>query len=140
GHPTQWFVRSQMYACVCPAPFFDTEVGVAPGEALTFRYAVVIADGEVDVDRATQLAELGSAALADSLPGAASVPESATVPAATPSASAPSSAILEARAATWSASTIPSRSGSIPVSWPVDGRQARVCAAPSRSWARPSRR
>lgn len=46
NHPTQWFVRNGMYACVCPAPFFDKEVHVAPEQALTYRYAVVIADGE----------------------------------------------------------------------------------------------
>jgi len=64
GHPTQWFVRSEMFACVCPAPFFSTEVPVAPGESLSFRYAVVIADGDPGVDGAAKLADTGSAALA----------------------------------------------------------------------------
>jgi len=45
---TKWFVRSQPFACVCPAPFFDTEVPVAPDQALTYRYAVAIADGRPD--------------------------------------------------------------------------------------------
>jgi hypothetical protein len=44
----RWFVRSQPFACVCPAPFFDTETPVAPGETLTFRYTVAIADGSPD--------------------------------------------------------------------------------------------
>jgi hypothetical protein len=45
-HPTQWFVRSEIYACLCPAPFFGAEVPVAPGEVLRLRYAIVIVDGE----------------------------------------------------------------------------------------------
>ncbi|MPZ80039.1 MAG: hypothetical protein GEV28_06425 [Actinophytocola sp.] len=45
---TRWFVRSQPFACVCPAPFFDTEVPVAPDETLTFRYTVIVADGSPD--------------------------------------------------------------------------------------------
>lgn len=30
GHPPQWFVRTGIFACVCPAPFFGTEAVVAP--------------------------------------------------------------------------------------------------------------
>jgi methane monooxygenase PmoA-like len=63
GHPTQWFVRSEMFACVCPAPFFSTEHTVADGEALTLRYAVVIADGDSGLDGAADLAKAGRAAL-----------------------------------------------------------------------------
>lgn len=63
-HPTKWFVRSDPFACICPAPFFDTEVPVAPGEALALRYAAVIADGDPGVDGAAKLAEAGLAALA----------------------------------------------------------------------------
>lgn len=48
GHPTQWFVRSGMYACLCPAPFFSVEREIAPGGTLSLRYAMVIADGAVD--------------------------------------------------------------------------------------------
>nr|WP_239648095.1 PmoA family protein [Nocardiopsis ganjiahuensis] len=48
GHPTRWFVRNGMYACVSPAPFFDEEVDAAPGQTLAYRYAVVIADGDPD--------------------------------------------------------------------------------------------
>jgi hypothetical protein len=62
-HPTKWFVRSEPFACVCPAPFFDTEVPVAPGEALSLRYAAVIVDGDPGVDGAEKLAEAGRAAL-----------------------------------------------------------------------------
>lgn len=59
--PTKWFVRSTPFAAVCPAPFFDTELVVAPGEAVSLRYAVVVADG--DGSRATQWAELGRSTL-----------------------------------------------------------------------------
>jgi hypothetical protein len=68
GHPTQWFVRSQMFACVCPAPFFSTEVPVAPGQAVSLRYAVVVADGDPGIDGAQKLADAGRAAL-DTLEG-----------------------------------------------------------------------
>jgi hypothetical protein len=71
GHPTQWFVRSQPYACVCPAPFFDTETEIADGDALTLRFAVVVADGAPGPDGGSGLAELGRAALAESAAGLA---------------------------------------------------------------------
>ena len=58
-HPTQWFVRANPFACLCPAPFFDAELTLAPGEAVGLRYAVVIADG--DGSRAEQWAALGAA-------------------------------------------------------------------------------
>nr|MDT0657505.1 PmoA family protein [Micromonospora sp. DSM 115978] len=62
-HPTRWFVRSEPFACVCPAPFFDTEVPVAPGETLRFRYAVTVADGDRGLSGCGPLAESGRAAL-----------------------------------------------------------------------------
>jgi Methane oxygenase PmoA len=63
GHPTQWFVRTGIFACVCPAPFFAAEVPVPPGGRLTYRYAVVIADGDPGLDGAEHLAKLGLATL-----------------------------------------------------------------------------
>jgi len=63
GHPTTWFVRSEMYACLCPAPFFSEEITVAPGGELALRYAVVVADRAHDADGAAGLAELGLGAL-----------------------------------------------------------------------------
>ncbi|MGH3880245.1 MAG: PmoA family protein [Actinophytocola sp.] len=45
----RWFVRSTPFAAVCPAPFFSSEVPVAPGESLSYRYTVVIADGTPDL-------------------------------------------------------------------------------------------
>jgi hypothetical protein len=65
GPFTQWFVRSQPFACLCPAPFFDTETEIALGGAITLRHAVVIADNATEPDGAAHLAELGAAALAD---------------------------------------------------------------------------
>ncbi|NYI06379.1 DUF6807 domain-containing protein [Allostreptomyces psammosilenae] len=62
--PTQWFVRSEMFACVCPAPFFSEEIPVEDGETLTRRYAVVIADGDRGLDGAEKLALAGTEALA----------------------------------------------------------------------------
>lgn len=53
-HPPQWFVRSEEFACLCPAPFFSEELSVAPGETVRFRYGVGIADA--DRDRAGALA------------------------------------------------------------------------------------
>jgi hypothetical protein len=64
GHPTRWFVRSEPYACLCPAPFFDTEIEVATDQALTMSYAVVVADGAPGPDGAGRLADLGLRALA----------------------------------------------------------------------------
>lgn len=48
GHPTKWFVRTQPFACACPAPFFDEEVPLAPDDTLTLTYSVIIADGAPD--------------------------------------------------------------------------------------------
>ncbi|GAA3744017.1 DUF6807 domain-containing protein [Salinactinospora qingdaonensis] len=61
--PTRWFARSEPFACVCPAPFFDEEIEVGAGETLTRRYAVVIADGQWELDGAEKLAAAGSEAL-----------------------------------------------------------------------------
>lgn len=52
----RWFVRSTPFAAVCPAPFFDTEVPLAPGESLSYRYTVVIADGSPDPSTLVELA------------------------------------------------------------------------------------
>ncbi|WP_418154718.1 PmoA family protein [Actinoalloteichus caeruleus] len=64
GGPTRWFLRSDPFAAVCPAPFFSTEVDLDPGAALTLRYAVVIADGDRGQDGCARLAEAGVRALA----------------------------------------------------------------------------
>jgi hypothetical protein len=56
-HPTKWFVRSGVYAVVCPAPFYDTEHDVEAGDTLALRYDVLIADGARDVADCTRLAE-----------------------------------------------------------------------------------
>jgi hypothetical protein len=46
GSDVRWFVRSTPFAAVCPAPFFDAEVAACPGEPLTYRYEITIADGD----------------------------------------------------------------------------------------------
>lgn len=63
GPPDRWFVRSEIYACICPAPFFDTEVDLPDGESLQLRYAVVVADGAADPTDAARFAEIGADAL-----------------------------------------------------------------------------
>lgn len=59
----RWFVRSEMYACICPAPFFDTEVELPVGAVLAHQYAVVFADGAADPADAARLAGIGADAL-----------------------------------------------------------------------------
>jgi hypothetical protein len=63
GAPNQWFARSSMFACLGSAPFFSEEVPLREGAPLTYRYAVVIADGGVDAARAQALAGAAQAAL-----------------------------------------------------------------------------
>ncbi|UUL76213.1 PmoA family protein [Pseudarthrobacter sp. Fe7] len=63
GAPNQWFARSSMFACLGSAPFFSEEVPLREGVPLTYRYAVVIADGGVDAPRAKALAGAAQAAL-----------------------------------------------------------------------------
>ncbi|GAA1309196.1 PmoA family protein [Pseudonocardia xinjiangensis] len=62
-HPTPWFVRSGLYACLCPAPFGETEYVLDDDAELHLRYAVVVADGEHDPDGAAHLAALGAKSL-----------------------------------------------------------------------------
>ena len=54
--PSQWFVRSTPFGCVCPAPFFSAEYPLAREASLTLRYAVAIADGLLDQDACARLA------------------------------------------------------------------------------------
>lgn len=48
--PTPWFVRSQPYAAVCPAPFFSEEFELADGETLELAYDVIVAGSRWDAD------------------------------------------------------------------------------------------
>ncbi|MCY1233999.1 Methane oxygenase PmoA [compost metagenome] len=63
GAPNQWFARSSMFACLGSAPFFSEVVPLREGQPLTYRYAVVIADGGVDEGSAAALAGAARAAL-----------------------------------------------------------------------------
>lgn len=65
GLPTKWFARSEPFACLNPAPFFDEVRTLEQGESLRLDYAVVIADGASDKVRMGELAEAGVAVLAD---------------------------------------------------------------------------
>ena len=65
SYPSQWFVRSTPFACVCPAPFFDTEFTFAAGASLTLRYDIAVADGALDPGQCARLA--GRAAAEDLL-------------------------------------------------------------------------
>jgi len=55
-HPTPWFVRTDDYAGLGPAPFFSAPLEVAAGEKIRLGYTVLIADGPSDQARATALA------------------------------------------------------------------------------------
>jgi hypothetical protein len=63
-HPPHWFVRSEPFACLNPAPFFSEEFEFAAGATVAFSYAVVVADGRSDHARMARLAEYGRSALA----------------------------------------------------------------------------
>lgn len=62
-HPPQWFVRSEPFACLNPAPFFSEEFELAAGALVSFSYAVVVADRTADHSRMSSLAALGRAVL-----------------------------------------------------------------------------
>jgi len=55
GYPTPWFVRSAVYAVLCPAPFAEVR-RLAPDEKLALRYGVVVADGDLDRAACARLA------------------------------------------------------------------------------------
>ena len=61
-HPPQWFVRTEEFACVNPAPFFSEELDISSGETVTFRYAVGIA--HATASRAAETASLARATFA----------------------------------------------------------------------------
>lgn len=68
-HPPQWFVRSEAFAGLCPAPFFSAELPFEAGATLRFSYAYVVADGEADEHRAAALAMAGMRLLAATAKG-----------------------------------------------------------------------
>ncbi|HEV7948238.1 MAG TPA: PmoA family protein [Glaciihabitans sp.] len=45
-YPTEWFVRTEEYAGLCPAPFFSDELIVKADDTLRLRYAVIIGDSD----------------------------------------------------------------------------------------------
>jgi Methane oxygenase PmoA len=56
SYPCQWFVRTGIYGCVCPAPFFSHEYRLEDGQTLALGYDIVIADGALDAARCAELA------------------------------------------------------------------------------------
>jgi hypothetical protein len=63
SYPSEWFVRTSVYACLCPAPFFTAEYPLGAGQDLTLAYDVIVADGALD--------EASCAALVAGLPAGA---------------------------------------------------------------------
>lgn len=63
GAANQWFARSSMFACLGSAPFFSEVVPLKVSEPLSYRYAVVIADGSLDDEQAAALADAAKSAL-----------------------------------------------------------------------------
>ncbi|GAA5179916.1 PmoA family protein [Rugosimonospora acidiphila] len=55
-YPTRWFVRAGVYACLCPAPFFDQEYSLPDGEELTLRYDLFVVNGALDLAGAQKIA------------------------------------------------------------------------------------
>lgn len=56
SYPCQWFVRTGIYGCVCPSPFFSQEHKLDDGQSLALGYDILIADGALDVAQAARLA------------------------------------------------------------------------------------
>jgi hypothetical protein len=59
GYPCQWFVRTGIYGCVCPAPFFSQEYELDDGQSLVLGYDILIADGPLDVAACAELVATG---------------------------------------------------------------------------------
>ena len=60
---TKWFVRSEPFACINPAPFFDRVRVVAADETIELRHVVAIADGASDASRMSAIAGAAGDAL-----------------------------------------------------------------------------
>ncbi len=67
GEPIQWFVRTEPYAMIGSAPFFDADVVVAKGGSFRLASSVIIADGAWnagDIEKYVEVHDLASAELA----------------------------------------------------------------------------
>jgi hypothetical protein len=58
-YPTRWFVRTDVYAVLCPAPFFSEPYPLAADDTLAFGYDVYVADGALDADGCAKLLAAG---------------------------------------------------------------------------------
>ncbi|THV36961.1 PmoA family protein [Glycomyces buryatensis] len=63
GAPVKWFVRTTPFAAVCPAPFFDTELPMQPGQTVTLRHAVAVCNGDTGIEGAGKAAAAAAAEL-----------------------------------------------------------------------------
>jgi hypothetical protein len=54
-YPSEWFVRTSVYACLCPAPFFTVEYPLEAGDDLALGYDVIVADGGLDAEGCARL-------------------------------------------------------------------------------------
>src|SRR5207302_2124375 len=61
SYPSQWFVRSTPYACLCPAPFFAAEYRLGAEAPLSLRYDIVVCDGARDSAACASLADRAAA-------------------------------------------------------------------------------
>ena len=57
SYPCQWFVRTGIYGCVCPSPFFSHVFELDDGQSLVLGYDIVVADGELDAAACALLAQ-----------------------------------------------------------------------------------
>ncbi|HEY2505870.1 MAG TPA: PmoA family protein [Streptosporangiaceae bacterium] len=93
-YPSPWFVRTSVYGCVCPAPFFSTEYLLVAGDTLTLRFDVIVADGTLDAAGCRQV--LDKLAHADSGQLAVSVGAGPAVTGPIPASAAPAASVAEA--------------------------------------------
>jgi hypothetical protein len=69
GEPIQWFVRSEPYAMIGSAPFFDADVVVEKGGSFRLASSVIIADGAWDAGDIQKYVDVHDLASADGAPG-----------------------------------------------------------------------
>lgn len=74
-HPPQWFVRTETFACLNPAPSYTEELEVDVGERVAFRYAIGIAGA--DANRAAEVAESARGVVAEDAVANAPQPQGA---------------------------------------------------------------
>lgn len=56
----EWFIRTEEYPALNPAPFFSREVAFGPGEELFFDYALAVTDARLDATDAAAVARVAA--------------------------------------------------------------------------------